>query len=70
MDGLACDFVCPAFGSPQKVAKELAESGLEFDQLIYEGTWVHISFKKEGNRGEIMTAKFVKGVASYERGIA
>jgi len=70
MDGLACDFTCPAFGSPQKVATALAESGLEFDQVIYEGTWVHISFKKEGNRGDILTATFNKGVAIYSRGIA
>jgi|SRR5687767_9392552 len=40
---LACDFVCPAFGTPYQIAKKISESNLEYGQLIYEGTWVHIS---------------------------
>ena len=56
--GLACDFVCPYLGDPKKIVKELAESNLDFDQLILEGNrWVHIGLN-EGNRRQIMTAFF------------
>lgn len=42
----AIDFVCPGFGSAYEVAKFLSEKvgELNYDQLIYEQTWVHISF--------------------------
>lgn len=56
--GLACDFVCPYLGDPKRVVKELAESNLDFDQLILEGNrWVHIGLN-EGNRRQILTAFF------------
>lgn len=58
MKGLACDFVCPYLGEPKRVAKEIAESNLEFDQVILEGNrWVHIGLA-EGNRRQILTAFF------------
>ncbi|HEX4919002.1 MAG TPA: D-Ala-D-Ala carboxypeptidase family metallohydrolase [Limnobacter sp.] len=42
--GLAADVVCPSFGTPQALARKIAESGCEFDQLILEyGRWVHVS---------------------------
>ena len=44
MLGYAIDFVCPNFGSPFEVCKQIAVSGITYDQLIQEGTWVHISF--------------------------
>lgn len=41
---LACDFICPTFGDPYQIAKKLSlDKALEYGQLIYEGTWVHIS---------------------------
>ena len=54
--GFAVDFIAPAFGTPYQVAKKLAEADprIEFDQLIYEMTWVHISFDPL-NRRQIMT---------------
>jgi hypothetical protein len=42
--GDACDFKVPAFGRPIEVCHAIVKSGLEFDQLIEEGTWIHISF--------------------------
>ena len=43
--GWAADIVCPAYGTPFRVAAKIADSGIKFDQLIYEyGSWVHISF--------------------------
>lgn len=72
MDARAVDFTCPAFGTPEGVARFLAACPLPFDQLIYEGTWVHISIPEQGEepRKMVMTAKFKNGKASYSTGIA
>ena len=67
--GSAADFTCPAFGKPIEVAKEIAESNLKFDQLIYEGTWVHISCDPQ-NRRQLLTARFEHGHTYYTTGIA
>jgi len=70
MDGFAIDFICPEFGNPLAVARSLADHHLKFDQLIYEGTWVHISFNPK-YRGEMLTAHFAPGKpTSYTVGIA
>lgn len=44
--GEAVDFICPDFGGPASICKKLIELKdlIRFDQLIMEGTWVHISF--------------------------
>jgi putative chitinase len=69
MDGFAIDFVCPDFGTPREVAKAIAEHHVKFDQLIYEGTWVHISFDPK-NRQQLLTAHFAPGKpTSYTTGI-
>ena len=66
--GHAADFTCPSFGTPLAVAKEIAESNLKFDQLIYEGTWVHISCDPQ-NRRQLLTARFKGGKTLYTTGI-
>jgi hypothetical protein len=67
--GWAADFTCPSFGSPIAVAKKIAESNLKFDQLIYEGTWIHISCDPQ-NRRQLLTARFEHGHTYYTTGIA
>ena len=67
--GYAVDFTCPKFGTPKEVAKKIAESPIRFDQLIYEGTWIHLSVDPR-NRREVLTATFKNGKASYSKGIA
>jgi hypothetical protein len=67
--GYAADFTCPAFGKPIEVAKKIAESNLKFDQLIYEGTWVHLSCDPQ-NRRQLLTARFKDGHTYYTTGIA
>ncbi len=43
--GWAADIKVPTFGSAYQVAAKIAESGIKFDQLIYEyDSWIHISF--------------------------
>lgn len=67
MQGEAADFTIPRFGSPLDICKAIEASGIEFGQLIYEGTWVHISL---GTKREVLTAKFAKGKkTTYVRGL-
>ena len=66
--GYAVDFTCPGFGTPKEVSNKIAESPIKFDQLIYEGTWVHLSVDPR-NRREVLTAHFGKGKTSYTKGI-
>lgn len=44
--GEAVDFTCPGFGTPLEICKHLESLAdyVNFDQLILEHTWVHISF--------------------------
>lgn len=65
--GYAADFTCDGFGSPVEVVRAIAESPIQFDQLIEEGTWVHISFDPQMRR-QILTAKFNKdGTPDYTK---
>lgn len=66
--GYAVDFVCPAVGTPLEIVKKLAESDLQFDQLIQEGSWVHISFDPRMRR-EVLTAQFSPTGVNYTRGL-
>jgi hypothetical protein len=69
--GLAADFIAPQFGTPRQVAKHLLEHGnVRFDQLIFEGNWVHVSFVPGKPRGEVLTAHFNAGRVSYTQGLA
>lgn len=65
MTGLAADFICPGFGAPLDICRRLAEHGaqLAYDQLIQEGTWVHIGFAPTGKepRRQVLTAHFKAG---------
>lgn len=74
MKGLAADFVCPQFGTPLEICKALQAHAEEirFDQIIQEGTWVHVAFADVDQipRGEILTANFHNGGVTYSRGLA
>lgn len=55
MLGHAVDFTAPGYGSPYLVVARIADSKLEFDQVIHEKRkWVHISFAPR-NRREVKT---------------
>lgn len=71
MDGHACDFVCPGFGTPSQVAAFIVDriEDIRPDQLISEGGWVHISFSPRP-RFEVLTAHFTPQGVSYTRGLA
>lgn len=55
--GQAVDFICPEFGTPMDIVKKLSGYAelLDFDQLIQEFGWVHISFIPTGGRRQILT---------------
>lgn len=67
--GLACDFVCPTFGTPAEVALVILKSDLEYDQLILEYGWVHIGLPQTGmlSRREALTRRSAR--LGYEFGI-
>jgi hypothetical protein len=71
-DGRAADFIAPEYGTPQEVARAIRDSAIQFDQLIYEGTWVHIGIPADGaqDRHQVLTAHFDGGPATYTEGIA
>jgi hypothetical protein len=71
MRGEAADFICPGFGSPFEVCNELIrhKEAVHFDQLIYECTWVHVSFTRGVARGQLLTANFASGHVAYSPGI-
>lgn len=72
--GLACDFTAPRYGTPLQICQALAvNAGLWFfDQLIFEGTWVHLGLSAAGAqpRREVLTAVFRPGKkTTYLKGL-
>lgn len=66
--GEAVDFKCHSFGTPLDVSRAIAASTIEFGQLIFEGSWIHMSLPNRGagNR-QVMTAKFIKNAQGKVR---
>ncbi len=62
--GYAVDFKSPSFGTPYEVTKAIIASDIKYDQIIWEGTWVHISFSP-AMRMQKLTATFKNGKATY-----
>ena len=73
LQGLAADFICPGYGTPQQICQALLDSPIRFDQLIYEGTWVHFAVPASGlgdPRRDVLTAIFTSGQGTrYAKGI-
>lgn len=66
--GLATDGAAPAYGPVLSVCQAVAESEIGFDQLIFEHSWMHVSWPRVGQepRREVLTQ--MPGGA-YARGI-
>jgi hypothetical protein len=73
MDGCAMD-IDDTFG--HKTNKEMFEwikVNLTFDQLIFEfgddnnPAWIHVSYRKHGNRKQVLRAKKVNGKTVYSK---
>lgn len=55
VQGLACDFKCPEYGSPDIIANAIAASEIDFDQVIFEFcSWVHIGIGAKA-RKQVLT---------------
>lgn len=54
--GEAVDFIAPTYGTPYEICKLLIDNAdlIRFDQLIYEHTWVHVSFTANP-RNQVLT---------------
>lgn len=73
IQGLAADFIAPKYGRPKAICEAIRASSLQFDQLIYEGTWVHVAIPPAGQvpRRDVLTAQFGGGQpARYFKGLA
>lgn len=67
LDGRAADFRAAKVPIP-KAVQILAESQLPFDQLIHEGSWIHISIPASGDpRRQVLRAVFQGGVPTYSK---
>ena len=66
--GLAAD-ISTAKLTPKALTLLIRHSDIAFDQLIYEGTWVHIGLSAGAPRRQVLTAKFAGGGVSYVAGI-
>ena len=67
IQGWAVDFLSPRFGTPLAVCQALQKSDILVDQLIYEGNWVHCSFRPL-LRKHMLTAHFSNGGTTYTDG--
>ena len=68
VQGYAADFICPAFGTPLQIVQAIAASDIQYDQVIQEGTWCHLSFAPAMRR-QVLTAHFDDGIATYSEGV-
>ena len=64
--GYAVDFTAPKFGTPKDIIKAIIASDIQFSQIIFEGTWVHLSFAPNMKR-EALSATFKNGKATYSQ---
>lgn len=70
LEGLAADFTAPAHGTPLQICRALIAYGLPFDQLICEGTWVHLAIEvlNAKPRNQYLQVRFANGKATYTPG--
>ena len=69
MLGLAADINVSGM-SPKLLANLIINSNVPFQQLIYEGTWIHVGIlNKQPMAREVLTATFKDGKATYTKGI-
>lgn len=69
MQGYAADFTCHEYGTPLEIAQTIVASAIPFDQLIQEGTWVHISFAPAMRRDVLTAHRTPRATTTYTRGL-
>lgn len=68
VNGLAADISVKDL-SPKDLATAIVVAGVQFDQLIYEGEWVHIGLSRGTPRNQVLSARFASGRVTYLEGI-
>ena len=66
--GLACDFICPGFGTPQDICHMLEPhmAELDIDQVIYEyASWVHLGLSHVAGGGRQQALTIDSGGTRY-----
>lgn len=67
--GLAADFTISGL-SLKTIAKDIIASNINFEQLIFEGTWLHLGLStNRPMQREVLTATFHNGIATYTKGL-
>lgn len=73
LQGLAADIVVPGM-TTTLLARSIVAWGdtINYDQVIHEGTWVHLSFPDVdvSPRRQVLTAHFANGAVTYTQGLA
>jgi uncharacterized protein YcbK (DUF882 family) len=69
MRGLAADITVSGM-TAKALALLIRESHIAFDQLIFEGTWVHVGLSEGPPRRQVLTALFSPSGVTYSQGIA
>ena len=69
--GLAVDFTCVQFGTPLATARAIADSALEFDQLIHEfGRWVHLGLAPAATAPRLQILTICSARSGYVVGLS
>lgn len=66
--GLAADFTVPGY-AVRDVCHRIMASAIEYDQLIFEGSWVHLGLSTDKPRRQNLTANFGGPRTTYTLGI-
>lgn len=71
MAGLAADITAPRFGSARSLARAIASSDIQHDEVINEfGSWVHFGVRLTNPRRQVLTAELKDGRVTYRNGLA
>lgn len=64
--GFAVDFKAKQFGTPLDIVRKIKSSGIQYDQLIFEGSWVHISFSPPLRQQTLSAIFDARGRVTYK----
>ena len=68
--GLAADFICPSFGTPYEVCRQIVRAQVPMDQLIHEfAEWTHLGLAPEGQVLRYQQLTITDRAKGYELGL-
>ena len=70
MQGLAADFICPDWGEPFLVCRQIVRAQVPMDQLIHElASWTHLGLSPEGIPLRYQQLTLRSAATGYELGL-